>query len=224
MKRTLQVLNELEHEGVILRYAIGGAMGATFYVEPLLTFDLDVFVILPQEAGNLLSLAPLYEALRSRGYAEEGECVLIEGVPVQFLPAHNDLLEEALREAREMCYEEVPARVVRAEHLMAHLFADWPGQGPRTRAYSSRTGGTRYELSDRCAPTSRFGREVEAMDTLKPEIAKLFAAKEARRRDLAKLAFPEKVRAVVRLQEMVAPVLRARGRPVRVWTLDDRIS
>jgi hypothetical protein len=63
MKRTLQVLNELEHEGVILRYAIGGAMGATFYVEPLLTFDLDVFVILPQEAGNLLSLAPLYEAL-----------------------------------------------------------------------------------------------------------------------------------------------------------------
>jgi hypothetical protein len=62
------------------------------------------------------------------------------------------------------------------------------------------------------------------MDTLKPEIAKLFAAKEARRRDLAKLAFPEKVRAVVRLQEMVAPVLSARGRPVRVWTLDDRIS
>ena len=37
MKRTLQVLNELEHGGVIERYAIGGAMGATFYVEPLLT-------------------------------------------------------------------------------------------------------------------------------------------------------------------------------------------
>jgi hypothetical protein len=119
MKRTLQVLNELEHEGVIVRYAIGGAMGATFYVEPLLTFDLDVFVILPQHAGNLLSLAPLYEALRSRGYTEEGECVLIEGVPVQFLPAHNDLLEEALREARETPYEEVSARIVRAEHLIA---------------------------------------------------------------------------------------------------------
>ena len=59
------------------------------------------------------------------------------------------------------------------------------------------------------------------MDALKPEIAKLFAAKEARRRDLARLAFPQKVRAVVRLQEMAAPVLRARGRPVRVWTLDD---
>ena len=62
------------------------------------------------------------------------------------------------------------------------------------------------------------------MDTLKPESAKLFAAKEARRRDLPRLAFPEKVRAVVRLQEMAAPALRARGRTVRVWTLDNRTS
>lgn len=119
MKRTLQVLNELERNGVIERYAIGGAMGATFYVEPLLTFDLDVFVLLPQSAGGLLSLAPLYEALRARGYTEEGECVLIEGVPVQFLPVYNALLEEALRDASEMSYEEVSARVVRAEHLIA---------------------------------------------------------------------------------------------------------
>lgn len=119
MKRTLQVLNELERGGVLERYAIGGAMGATFYVEPLLTFDLDVFVILPQSVAGLLSLAPLYEALRAQGYTEEGECVLIEGVPVQFLPAYNALLEEALREARETSYEEVPTRVARAEHLIA---------------------------------------------------------------------------------------------------------
>ena len=118
MKRTLEVLNELERGGVLDRYAIGGAMGATFYVEPLLTFDLDIFVVLPQ-SGNLLSLALLYDGLRARGYAEEGECVLIEGVPVQFLPAYNLLLEEALAEAREISYEEVPTRVVRAEHLIA---------------------------------------------------------------------------------------------------------
>ena len=119
MKPTIQVLNELERGGEIDRYAIGGAMGATFYVEPLLTFDLDVFVLLPQSVAGLLSLAPLYEALRARGYTEEGECVLIEGVPVQFLPAYNALLEEALREARETSYEEAPTRVVRAEHLIA---------------------------------------------------------------------------------------------------------
>ncbi len=56
---------------------------------------------------------------RSRGYAEEGECVLIEGVPVQFLPAFNALLEEALAEAKEIPYAEVSARVLRSEHLVA---------------------------------------------------------------------------------------------------------
>jgi hypothetical protein len=62
------------------------------------------------------------------------------------------------------------------------------------------------------------------MDTLKPEIARLFAAKEAHRRRLAALPISEKVGALTRLQEMVVPLLRARGRKVRVWTLDDRVA
>ena len=110
----------MERDGVFTRYAIAGAMAATFYVEPLLTFDLDVFVVLPQTPGGLLTLAPLYDALRARGYSEqENECIRIEGVPVQFLPAYNPLVEEALKEAQEIMYEDVPARVLRSEHLLA---------------------------------------------------------------------------------------------------------
>jgi hypothetical protein len=119
MQKTLQVLNDLVSDGVLNRYAIGGAMGATFYVEPVLTFDLDIFVILPQTVSGLLTLEPLYDSLRDRGYTEEGECVNIEGIPVQFLPAHNDLLVEALAEAREVFYEQTPTRVLRPEHLAA---------------------------------------------------------------------------------------------------------
>jgi hypothetical protein len=119
MEKTLQILNALERDGIISRYAIGGAMGATFYAEPVLTLDLDIFVLLPQTAGGLLTLTPLYDALRHYGYSEVGECVLIEGVPVQFLPAYNALLEEALAEARETLYEQTPTRVLRAEHLVA---------------------------------------------------------------------------------------------------------
>ena len=59
------------------------------------------------------------------------------------------------------------------------------------------------------------------MDKLDPEIARLIAAKEQRRRKLAALPFPEKVRLVVKLQHMAAPIMRARGRSVGVWTLDD---
>lgn len=63
---------------------------------------------------------------------------------------------------------------------------------------------------------------METRDTLKPEIAWILATKETRRHKLAALPFPEKVRAVVHLQEMAAPLLRARGKKVRVWTLDNR--
>jgi len=62
---------------------------------------------------------------------------------------------------------------------------------------------------------------MEKMDKLRPEIGRLIAAKEQRRQNLAALSFPEKVRVVVQLQKMVAPILRARGRPVRVWMLDN---
>ncbi len=58
MKRTIEVLNELERDAVFSRYAIGGAMGAVFYTEPFLTFDLDVFIVLPSTPGGLLHTGP----------------------------------------------------------------------------------------------------------------------------------------------------------------------
>ena len=44
MHQALRVLNELVEEGVIPRYAIGGAIAASFYIEAQATADLDVFV------------------------------------------------------------------------------------------------------------------------------------------------------------------------------------
>lgn len=118
MEKTIQVLNELQREGVISRYAIGGAMAAMFYVEPVSTYDLDVFVILPQ-SGKLISLSAIYEELRQRGYSAQGECVLIEGVPVQFLPAYNDLLIEAMEQTLQVNHQGTPTNVLKVEHLIA---------------------------------------------------------------------------------------------------------
>ena len=44
IRDVIAVLNEMEANGVIDRYAIGGAVGATFYLEPVATLDVDVFV------------------------------------------------------------------------------------------------------------------------------------------------------------------------------------
>jgi hypothetical protein len=119
MKKTLEVLNQLVEGGTLETYAIGGAVAAVFYAEPLLTFDLDVFVLLANEGQSLQPLAPVYAVLKDKGYLEAAECVMIEGVPVRFLPAYNDLILEALHEARQTIYEGVSTRVLRVEHLIA---------------------------------------------------------------------------------------------------------
>lgn len=60
---------------------------------------------------------------------------------------------------------------------------------------------------------------MERMDRLNSEIQRLFTAKEERRARLAALPFPEKVKAVIKMQQMAAPLFHARGKPVRIWEL-----
>ena len=68
----------------------------------------------------MASLSPIHDALRARGYTKQAnECVVIEGIPVQFLPAYNSLINEALNHAQEMTYENVPTRVLLSEYLVA---------------------------------------------------------------------------------------------------------
>jgi hypothetical protein len=120
MTGTLRILNRLEAEGIVTRYAIGGAMAAVFYIEPLLTFDLDVFVLLPLLPEGSSALATVHSKLGSWGYSLEQNCVLIEGVPVHFLPAFDALAEEAVRDSVLLPYGEPSmARVVRPEYLIA---------------------------------------------------------------------------------------------------------
>lgn len=120
MKKTLTILNQLEADGYYQRYAIGGAIAALFYMEPFETEDLDVFVLLPPADINPLTpLTPIYEELRRLGYKEDGPYIIIEGLPVQLLPAYNRLVEEAVTDAVEVEYDSVSTRVPRAEYLAA---------------------------------------------------------------------------------------------------------
>jgi hypothetical protein len=120
MKATLNVINQMHVDGVIGPYAIGGAIAATFYLEPVATFDIDVFVSLKTAPGSsLVTLEPLYNYLQARGCKPENEYVIIEGWQVQFLPPTDALDREALAEAIETSVEEVKTRVMTAEHLVA---------------------------------------------------------------------------------------------------------
>jgi len=119
MEKTLKVLNELERKGIIEKYAIGGGIATIFYMEPVLTYDLDVFVFLPKTQSGLITVSPIYEYLQGKGYKAHQEHITIHGVPVQFIPAYNELVEEAVNEAREIHYKRTRTRILRVEHLLA---------------------------------------------------------------------------------------------------------
>ena len=73
MKETLELINQMQADGVIGQYAIGGAVGAMLYLEPAATLDVDIFVALPASSSGLVSLAPIYEYLKARGCREKQE-------------------------------------------------------------------------------------------------------------------------------------------------------
>lgn len=119
MRRTLETLLQIQREGFFDRFAIGGAVGAAYYVEAVVTEDLDVFAFLRPAASGLLVLKPLYDRLRELGGEPQNEYVLIAGWPVQILPAYTPLVEEAVRAARDCNYEDLTVPVLAPEYLCA---------------------------------------------------------------------------------------------------------
>ena len=85
LRSVFAALDRMRSEGVI-----------TFYLDPVATVDVDVFVSVV-----------------------EGEYLMIGGWPIQFLPAAGPLLEEAIRQARDFDVEGVAVPVFSAEHLAA---------------------------------------------------------------------------------------------------------
>jgi hypothetical protein len=120
VKETLEAINQMQADGVIGKYAIGGAVGATFYLEPAATLDVDIFVVLPATPGSsLLSLAPIYDYLKALGGTVKDEHIVVGDWPIQFLPPRNALEQEAVAESVEATVEDVTTWVMSAEHLVA---------------------------------------------------------------------------------------------------------
>ena len=125
IKETIQTVNQMQADGVIDRYAVGGAAAATFYLdEPDTTDDVDVYIVLNPPPGQLLvSLDPIHRYLAARGFQlnTEGYSMVFDW-KVQFLPADKPLLQEALEQSIERDLDGVPIRIFTAEHLAAIAF------------------------------------------------------------------------------------------------------
>ena len=113
----LRAANGLVAADLIEDWSLGGALAAIYYVEPFTTYDADIFFI-PKDKGLTAGIPAIYAHLQAQGWQVEREHLLIRGFPVQFLAA-SGLTEEAVREAGRLDYEGVPAKVFRAEHIVA---------------------------------------------------------------------------------------------------------
>src|SRR5947209_897058 len=120
IKQVFAEIETMHAAGVVEQYALGGAVGATYYVEPAATQDVDIFVVFRSDPRNSLApLAPVYEFLERRGATIEGAHLIIGDWPVQILPATGSLLEDAIQNARVAKVDGQPVRVFSAEHLAA---------------------------------------------------------------------------------------------------------
>ena len=120
IQEVIKTINQMQADGVIEHYAIGDGVGATFYLEPVATLDVDIFINFKSESEKLIiSPQPIFDYLKARGCSMEGEYIMIAGCPVQFLPPGNPFVEEALSQAVQKDVAGTPARIFSAEHLSA---------------------------------------------------------------------------------------------------------
>ena len=62
MENTLKIIRELKEKKIFRDYSIGGGIAALYYIEPLLTYDLDIFFIPLEDRIDVL--APVYDYLK----------------------------------------------------------------------------------------------------------------------------------------------------------------
>ncbi len=113
----LRAANELVSVGLIKDFALGGALAAIYYTEPVTTYDADIIFVASDKTLSA-GIPAIYSYLQSKGWRVEREHLLIKDFPVQFLAA-SGLTEEAVCEARQIQYQGVPAKVFRPEHIIA---------------------------------------------------------------------------------------------------------
>jgi predicted nucleotidyltransferase len=120
--KALAVIERLMGEALIAKYAIGGAFGALFYLEPTETSDIDIFIHLdPPKGSFLISIDPFIDRLEDLGYTDWIEDkIVVEGCPIQFVPVAKPIEIEGLERAeRKPLTDEIQPFVFSPEYLMA---------------------------------------------------------------------------------------------------------
>jgi predicted nucleotidyltransferase len=114
----LEVLNQLEDEGIIQQPTIAGSVALMYYAQPMYTDDLDMFCYLPNQ-GILTDLEPIYKRLAELGCTINNMYIRIEGVNVLFMIPETLLEKEAVQNAAAITVSGVKTHVLKYEYALA---------------------------------------------------------------------------------------------------------
>ncbi|NCA81389.1 MAG: hypothetical protein EOM72_01395 [Opitutae bacterium] len=145
---------------------------------------------------------------------------MVAGIPVP-LPARTPLLDEALAQARDVPYEDVPTRVIAPEHLVAvAVQAGRAKDRQRVQMFLDAGVLDRKRLDGILSRHGWMDGKGFAMDPKRIPVAGAPAGKDAYRAKQRKLSWPGKVKVVIELQKIAKPILAARGKSVTAWPAD----
>jgi DNA-binding Lrp family transcriptional regulator len=117
-EKVIKRLNRLKETGVIKDYAIGGAHAVAYYLEPVKTLDLGIFVF--AESDQDFYIFRTY--IKKAGFRVRGTHVIIDDTPVHFLPGSlHPFINEAVRRAKRIRVRSIPTKVLTAEYLIVSL-------------------------------------------------------------------------------------------------------
>ena len=120
MVRIIRILDDMVREEIVDDYAIGGATALAYYSDNIFTEDIDVFVYLRSQSPVLIDLGPIYEYLvRTQNARVQGQYLVVEEFPVQFLVPYDDLSREAFARAVPVMYGDAKTKIFELEYLMA---------------------------------------------------------------------------------------------------------
>ncbi len=119
--KVIRVINNLKKNHLIGDYAIGGAVAEIYYTEAKETKDLDIFTtFLPTSpGGTIITLEPIDDYLKRKGYKRRGMFIIIKSIPVDIIPANKGLECEAVKNSVEITIQGTRVRFFKAEYLTA---------------------------------------------------------------------------------------------------------
>jgi len=111
----IKVLNELKRKRKLKDYAIFGAIGASYYMEPIFTKDIDVLVLADTDEDYIR----VWRELSKHAEKTKDFGFVIDQTEVQILPTSiHPMFKSALESAKSVKTGGITTKVVDREHLI----------------------------------------------------------------------------------------------------------